>query len=138
MEPNMKDLHMAAHSHDSDAIWLGDDLELFFATQPGKTMPFFHFILDPNAVTWDAIHTPDVDTGFNPAWKCVTTKEKDAWIAEIAIPWSSIGMKAPAKGTEIRGNICRQNATNHELSAWTAQVGGFLEHNLFGTFKFVD
>ena len=138
MEPNMKDLHATAQSHDSDAIWLGDDLELFFATQPGKTVPFSHFIIDPNAVTWDAMHTPDTDTGFNPVWKCASTKEKDAWIVEIAIPWSSIGMKAPAKGTEIRGNICRQNSTQHELSAWSAQVGGFLEHNLFGTFKFVE
>lgn len=138
MKPNMKALHATAQSHDSDAVYLGDDLELFFATQPGKTVPFSHFALDPNAVTWDAMHMPGIDIGFNPVWKCATTKEKDAWIAEIAIPWNSIGMNAPAKGTEIRGNVCRQNSTPHELSAWSVPVGVFLEHNLFGTFKFVD
>ena len=135
----MDKVHSRARKHDEEAVWGGHDLELFFARQPDKTLPFAHFITEPNGVTWDGIHDPNVDMRFNPPWKCATTRDKDAWYVEIAFPWSTLNMKAPTKGTEIRGNICRHNPLyGDELSAWSAQVGGFLEHNLFGSFRFVD
>ena len=44
-EPNMKDLRTMAQSHDSDAIWLGDDLELFFALLKRAIMLLLMYML---------------------------------------------------------------------------------------------
>lgn len=136
-EQFMDKLITTATGHDNDGIWLGDDVEFFLCTTPGKNLPFAHFIMDPNGVTWEAMHTPETDLSFNPQWSCKATKAKDAWYVEAAVPWTSLGLKAaPAPGTVFKGNFCRQRKPKFEMGAWSAQATGFLEHELFGSFTF--
>jgi len=137
-EPLVKEIKMHADSHDNDGIWLGDTVEVFIAPKSGTTLPFAHFIIDAKGVTWDAMHTPETNLKYDPAWTEKSSIGKDAWFVEAAVPWKALGIDMPKPGTELKGNICRQRSTVSELGAWSAMGTGFLEHELFGTFKFVE
>ena len=135
-EPAPKRMHIVGKQQD-DPLWEGDDVEVLIAP-PGKTLPFFHFMLNPKGVHWDAVHHagPAADLTFNPQWQHAAIMEPQAWTAEISIPWASLKMQVPRSGTKLRANICRQRGKGTELSAWSPMANGFLEHDLFGTWVF--
>jgi len=134
-EPAPQQMHIIGKQRDDD-VWLGDDVEVMVAA-PGKTRPFYHFMLNPRDVLWDAVHTEGGnDRTYNPDWEHGTQIGSDCWMAEMAIPWAAMDMKATAAGTKLRANICRQRMRGYELSAWSPMVKGFLEHELFGTWVF--
>ena len=133
-EPAPKQMHIVGKQHD-DPVWEGEDVELLIAA-PGKTAPFYHFMLNPRGVPWDGVHHPASDLSYNPQWEHATYVGPDFWAAEMAIPWASLKMECPAPGAKLRANICRQRGRARELSAWSPMVKGFLEHDLFGTWVF--
>jgi len=133
-EPNPKKMSIRGEKHDQD-VWLGDDVEVQVSV-PGKTTPFYHFMVNPRGVTWDAIHGPSSDLTYNPTWQAATRVGADHWTAEMAIPWAAMKMTAPKPGTKLRANLCRQRRQGSELSAWSVMTQGFLEHDLFGTWVF--
>jgi len=135
-EPDMKKIVAGGAKHDDTGIWMGDSVEFFFGVD-GKTLPFTHFIVNPANVAWDALHTPDTDTSYNPTWQRTVAKGDKDWTVEAAFPWEALKMKAPPPGTVLRVNLCRQRRAGiYELSAWTPMAGGFLEHDLFGHWTF--
>ncbi len=120
-----------------DPVWQGDCVEVFISA-PGKTVPYYHFILNPAGVYWDSLGKGpgDEDTSYNPTWQRAAARGDKEWTAELAIPWQEMNMPPPAPGTKLRANFCRQRAHGHELSAWSVTVRGFPEPDLFGTLVF--
>ena len=57
-------------------------------------------------------------------------------ISSGATAWAALEMDAPAPGTQLRANVCRQRRHASELSAWSPMAKGFLEHAFFGTWTF--
>ncbi len=52
-------------------------------------------------------HTPYViDEGWDVAWRSATARTRRGWVAEVAIPWDSIGGR-PAPGHTFRLNVIR-------------------------------
>ena len=137
-EPTIKDLRISGTERDS-SIWEGDSVDFFLAPGVG-VVPYYHLILNPNNVQWDAVCT-DATTGandlsFNPQWQSVTNVGDKAWTAEIAIPWASLKLPAPRPGSVMRANFCRQRIPGGEQTSWSQCVSGFVEPESFGTWRF--
>jgi len=137
MEPMIESMEVVGSKRD-DSVWLGDSVDLFVQQERGA--PFYHIIINPDGVRWDAMHT-DVtgETSWNPDYEsaALATKENDGfWNVEIALPWAAMGWDAPAEGDTLRANICRQRRAKPELSSWSQVVSGFVEPGSFGVWEF--
>ena len=134
-EPQMDALEVVGSKRDDD-VWLGDSIDLFVQRAAGE--PFYHVIVNPGNVVWDARHT-DVagDTSWNSEAQTATLTGDGFWNVEIALPWAAMGWEAPERGDTLRANICRQRRPDSELSAWSQTVTGFVEPGSFGTWEFL-
>ena len=129
-EPTPQKIVSAGARHDAD-IWLGDSVDLF-VTDQAKALPHAHFILAPNGVAWDARVSDGTDLAWNPLWERKAGLHAKEWVAEIAVPWATLGI-APKPGLVLRANVCRQRLPVKEHSTWSQCVRGFTEHERFGT-----
>jgi len=114
-----------------DEVWRADSVDVFITDQ-AKGVPHAHFILAPNNTRWDARFSGDDDLTWNPEWQSKTTIQGKQWTAEIAIPWQELGI-TPKAGLKLRANVCRQRIPVRENTTWSQCVGGFTEHDHFGT-----
>ena len=94
------------------------------------------FIFDPFGHAWDAIHVPAARANENPECTLITKQNANGWTIELALPWDSLDMTVPDKGTSLRGNITRQRCTDPEQTSWAPLNNGFLEFANFGAFFF--
>ena len=113
-----------------DAVWNGDSIEILLSVQDAG-LPYFHFIVNPKNVQWEAEFTTDHDLNYNPNWTTATHIGEGAWTAEIAIPWADLRIE-PRPGLQLRADLCRQRRPEPELSCWSQLVRGFLEPGNFG------
>ncbi len=137
MEPRTENMELVGGGRD-DNVWLGDSVDIFVQKATGG--PFYHLIINPECVRWDAVHTGvDGDTSWNPDYEAATLiseGEDGFWNVEIALPWTAMGWSAPKPGDTLRANICRQRRPGSELSSWSQVVTGFVEPGSFGTWEF--
>ena len=118
------------------AIWGGSLVEVFLEPEPGSGR-YWHFMVNHAGAVADDVGAGGVnDLSANPEWQAVTGREGEAWTAEIAIPFASLGLERPAAGTLWRGNVCRNAAAVGELSAWSPVAGGFHQPEAFGEVVF--
>jgi hypothetical protein len=130
-EPQMSKLVATGSRHD-DPIWDGDSMDIFLSSAAAG-VPYWHFILNPKNVQWDAFCNPVNDAGANPRWESATKLLPDQWTVEVAIPWSELKI-TPAAGLKLRANVCRARAAGErEYYCWSQTVTGFLEPENFGT-----
>jgi len=133
-EPKMEALEVVGGKRD-DNVWLGDSVDLFIQRAEGE--PFYHVIVNPGNVVWDAVHRGDqTDTTWDPPVVTATLMGEDFWNLELALPWSAMGWQPPRPGETLRANICRQRRPVKELSAWSQVVNGFVEPGSFGVLSF--
>ncbi len=133
-EPHMDMLEVIGSRRDDD-VWLGDSIDLFVQRAAGE--PYYHVIVNPANVVWDARHTNgDTDTSWSPDYQTATLVGDNFWNVEIALPWAAMGWEAPERGDTLRANICRQRRPVKELSSWSQVVTGFVEPGSFGAWEF--
>lgn len=118
---------------DSD-IYTGECVEVF--VDPGASLrSYFHFIVNPaNAVrdeVGDKGGAPPYDDTWNGAWRSATRIADDAWYAEIAIPFSDLGLE-PGRPALVGLNVCRNDTTTGALVCWSPTLSGFHEPARFG------
>lgn len=87
MEPDMKNLRMAAKEHDGN-VWKDDSVEILL--DPGDGQPFRQLVVTAGGTRYDALAN---DSAYNPEWKAVVTRAKDRWTADITLPFASFGGK---------------------------------------------
>ena len=87
MEPDMKNLRMAAKEHDGN-VWKDDSVEILL--DPGDGQPFRQLVVTAGGTRYDALAN---DAAYNPEWKAVVTRAKDRWTADITLPFASFGGK---------------------------------------------
>jgi len=132
-EPQMDALEVVGSRRDDD-VWLGDSIDLF--VQRGEDEPFYHVIVNPANVVWDAVHDTEIgDTSWDPPVETATLMGDGFWNVEIALPWAAMDWEAPARGETLRANICRQRRPQRELSSWSQVVTGFVEPGSFGMWE---
>ncbi|CAN5438999.1 hypothetical protein BH09VER1_BH09VER1_46400 [soil metagenome] len=134
-EPEMGQVTAKVTEHDG-GVWKDDDLEIFLGTKGGAT-PYLVFRINSLGVQEETSMDADA-ASFNVPWQGKVTREKDAWVAEIAIPFSSLDAKAPSPGSIWYGNVCRNRAHAKQLSSWSKVPGSFNDPGAFGQLYFTD
>lgn len=130
-EPEVGKL-LSIGSNPDEAVWNGDSYDLFLSGDE-KGLPYYHFIINPKNLHWDAVFATDNDMSYNPKWQSATRVGDKEWVAEIAIPWAELKI-APQPGLRIKANLCRQRRVGEgELSSWSQDLTGFMEPEQFGT-----
>jgi hypothetical protein len=84
------------------------------------------------------------DTSWNPEWKlkCAAAKDGSGWQALMVIPFSSLGVEAPAPGTEWKVNFSRlqpsPSGRGAAVSLWSSNPDTRTINNreAFGTLTF--
>ena len=108
-----------------DQIWLDNSLELFLAA-PALGGKYLHLVTNADGVFFDAmtLHATDSDIAFDSGSEIGTHILPDAWIADIAIPFSALG-GAPKPGDRWKVNIARSRKLSDntaEISSWSNGV----------------
>ncbi len=135
-EPKMDALDTTGGETRDASVWLGDSVDLFISAG-SERVPYFHFITNPAATRWDGKHSAELaDLKWDPDYELATATGDNYWSVEWAIPWSALGMQAPATGAKLFGNVCRQRRPVRELSSWTMVVKGFVEPGSLGELTF--
>jgi hypothetical protein len=133
-EPKVDALKLVGAKRDDD-VWLGDSVDLFL--EPAAQAPvYYHFILNPRNVLWDARAGEEQDLAYSPQLATAARIGAGEWTLEMAIPWSALNMAPPRAGDTCRANVCRQRLAEPEQSTWSQTVGGFVEPESFGTWTF--
>ncbi len=134
-EPEMEKIKANVTERDG-GVWRDDDLEIFLGTK-GKATPFMVFRINPLG-TLEETSMDAGAKGFNVPWEGKATRENDAWIVEIAIPFSSLDSDPPAPGAVWRGNVGRNRAHAKSISSWSRVPGQFANPDAFGQLYFTD
>jgi hypothetical protein len=133
-EPKQGEMQIIGEKRD-DSVWMGDSVDLF--VQPvGQAPAYYHFIINPRNVLWDARWSDEDDLSYGSAARTAAKVGTAEWTVEVAIPWADLKMEPPTAGTVCRANICRQRITDREQTAWSQTVSGFVEPDNFGTWTF--
>ena len=113
-------------------VWEDDAVEVFL--RPPGSEAYHHFALDSAGVQYEARCAGGIDQGWNGEWQAKTGRTAEGWIAEIAIPWSTLGARAEGLW---RANFGREEADTAVASSWSPTFGaGFHEPGRFGEVAF--
>jgi 3',5'-cyclic AMP phosphodiesterase CpdA len=138
-EPNLPGMVVKSTGRESkeDYAWtfLDDCVEIYVdPTFDRKT--YYHIVLNPGDGIYDG-------KGFSAAWTgeftSKTGREADAWTAEVAVPWKTIGCDAPKPGTKMGFNVARSRlpeSAEAEVTQWSPTFAGHHVPTQFGTLIF--
>ena len=139
-EPEMDALAANAKERDG-AVYLDDGIEIFICPQD-DTSRYVQFVVNTEGVIFDGEKTAIAPYHANRDFKieAVVHKAESNWSLELKVPFSELGVDAPALGTAWRGNIIRNRGKNIKKGAYSfARTMGYGNHNpgFFGHFLFV-
>jgi hypothetical protein len=149
-EPNPDQLQSEKLAPNDMGIFRGNVAEIYINPTRSDSM-FFHFAINSSGSFWAANHIKDKPELLTQSWEHATNLEQNGWTAEIAIPWSMVGLSgppgaapttsasdtyAPRPAPPFRVNLARGRPQAGEYSAWSAVAKSFLETGNFGTWKF--
>ena len=149
-EPNPDHLPSEKLPPNDMAIFEGNTAEVFINVTRSDSM-FFHFAINPTGAYWAAQHVKDQPGPLSQAWGHAARLEQHGWTAEVAIPWSMLGlsgppapaapapasdMYAPRPAPPVRVNLGRARPQANEYSSWSPVARGFVEPENFGTWRF--
>jgi hypothetical protein len=132
-EENMEGLKETVTMRDG-SVWHDDDVELFFDVDHDHD-DFYQLMANSLGTRFDA------KTGartWDAQWQAATSKEEDAWLMEVAIPFASLETEPPAVGDVWGLNVCRERQAGRATSLhnWANVQGNFLRPWLFGHLYF--
>lgn len=99
-EPKENNLKVSVIKRDGPVFW--DDCVEFFLDTNKDESSYFHFFSNFSGIQSDSSKsspTSAVNRSWNPEWKVATSKTKNEWYAEIAIPFKSLNVPAPTEGS---------------------------------------
>ena len=149
-EPNPDQLQSEKLAPNDMAILKGNVAEVFINVTRSDSM-FFHFAINPSGSHWAAHHLKDQPEPLTQPWEHAARLDQHGWTAEIAIPWSTLGISgAPASATSapapdmyvprpappIRVNLGRARLQANEYSSWAPVARSLVESGNFGTWRF--
>ncbi len=110
-EPAPSKMQVPKVAVNSTEIWSGELLEIFINPTPDG-VEYFHLAVNPSGSKYNAkmnaaSQPPDADLKWNPEWRSAAKIGDKGWTSEIAIPFSSLGQKAPVDGTRWSMNFGR-------------------------------
>ncbi len=132
-EPRMDRLRSNVRVDGSERIVVEDDtLEIFLSTGPDPKK-YAYFVLNPINTRYQKTSW---DSAWKGAWSSATRKAEQAWFAEVAIPWLSLGTHTAPVGNLRYGNFCRRRPQEIvPYHCWSFTLGGVHRPDRFGTLQ---
>jgi hypothetical protein len=133
-ESQMDKLVLQSLVDDSD-VWHDDCIEFFVdATHDHAT--YWQFIVNAAGTRYDAL---GFDRTWNCSWTAATSRDEGAWYVEVAIPFASLKVDAPAPGSVWGFNLDRERQAggSTQLYNWADVQGVFHSPTRFGHLWFV-
>jgi len=142
-EPKINLVKEGVSARDGE-VWQDNSVELFF--DPGKTgKDYSQFILSSKGTLFDGAsqngtYNEDFNLEAGKQIEYAIHKDKDSWTFEIKIDFSALNMPAPASGSSIRFNLCRDrilsDGVGNEISSLAALFSSFQTPSRFATMIF--
>ena len=90
---------------DNMNLFNGEHIELLLSPNGKADGIYYHLAINPSGSMY---HAKIRDTSWTPAYDLKIEKLKDRWIADLFLPYESLGVKdPPANGKVWLGNFCR-------------------------------
>jgi hypothetical protein len=147
-EPNPNQLHSEKLAPNDGAILKGDVIEVLINVTRSDSM-FFHFAVNPSGAYWAAHHIKGQPEPLTQPWEHAARLDQHGWTAELAIPWSTLGISGPPApaapasdkyvprpAPPVRVNLGRARPQSNESSSWSPVAKSFVESGNFGTWQF--
>ena len=135
LESNMNRIFRTQTFRDGP-LWVDDCIEVYLDTRHDHST-YFHLIVNSNGAQYDEIGCCTVPHTWTANWMVATARFSGGWTAEIALPFTSMGLSMPIAGTVWGFNLNRQQWRIPEQSSWATTVNGFHEPINFGHLFFV-
>ena len=105
----------------SSEVWQDDCVEVWIRTTD-SALEFDQFIVNTLGTRQSLRRRQGTAAPWEPSWRAAAAKGAKEWVAEIAIPFSDLGLKTPARGEMIQVKIGREDYTADPtaLSTWPA------------------
>jgi len=113
------------------SVWEDDALEIFL--QPPGSRAYYHFGVNAVGSRYDARCEGSTDPRWSTPWTARTRADGDAWVAEIAIPFTSLDAKPEGLW---RANFGREEADTRRATCWSPTMAGFHTPARFGELGF--
>lgn len=131
-EPNTE--RMRVSYRQESRLLQEDDTVQVFLSPLDEPQRYFYFVLNPANVRYERA---SFDPNWRQPWQSAARQFANGWIAELAIPFRSMGVKAPAKGKAWRANFCRRRPQEiQDYHCWSVTFGGVHRPDRFGTLRF--
>jgi len=113
-------------------VWKDDSVEVFIDTDLDRKT-YYQIIANSAGVFLDA-KGYDKKVSLNPIVK--TSKNKEFWIVEIAIPWEKMNMKQPELGQKMGIGLVRTRNNPQEVQQCPVLFGNNHQPDMFGDLLF--
>lgn len=131
-EPEMNKIKARVTRPDGE-VWTDDSIEVFISPREEKREEYYHFILNTRETKYEAFK---LDPSWNGFWKARVWRKDMGWEAEIAIPFSSLGIRGLKLGKILPINFNRSRyVQGTEYSNWSYTGGSFHKPETFGKIK---
>ncbi len=119
-------LIVATRVEDDDCVWCDDSIEIWIR-DPLDRSRFDQFITSPLGTRETVFKRRVRADGAEPRWRVAAGIRDDAWVAELAIPFSDLGWdRAPLPGETIEIKLGREDYTlgvpGTDYAIWPAGV----------------
>ena len=131
-ESQMSKLVLPKRPHDYP-MWNDDVVEILLDPSDQRTDDY-HFILNASGAQYEGHEqfVPDLRGGhmdegpkWNGAWQGAVFHGADFWLAEIAIPFASLGLRKAPENTVWASELMREEQPRGEVTIWSCASGGF-------------
>jgi len=131
-ESNMNEIVATIKDHDG-RISSENSVEIFIDINNDQ-LTYYHFVVNSLGTSLEA---KEFDKGWNVPWEVKIALGESAWFVEIAIPFSSLGVK-PREGECWGLNLNRTRVVRgtRQYSCWSNTRGGFHAPKRFGHLVF--
>lgn len=137
----MKSLKASDRIHDDGSIFSEDSIEIFI-DPARREKEYFQFVCNASGSTWDAKNTfnqekkPIIGSKWNGKWQAAVCHLNDRWIVEMAIPFTTLGLK-PELGKKWGLGVNRNIKGKPDFYAmWSPCQRGFQYVKGFGNLWF--
>jgi len=118
-------------------VWTDDSVEIFLDTNYDRDT-YFHLIANAIGTKFDSKRGEGGHsrTPWDGKWQCAAVVGDAAWTIEVAVPFGTLGAKAPALGTKWGFNVAREEQPMGEVSSWAPMGRRLHQPQLFADLFF--
>ena len=132
-EPDIAKIRADVTKRDGPTFY-DDSVELFVDPTDSRRS-YFHFSTNTLGTQFEA---KVFNAGWNGQWESAAELGVNKWTAEIAIPFATLGVSMPSRGTRWALNLTRNSTTSERVEhyTWAVPYGSFHNPDRFGTAVF--